>query len=212
VSASLRRSVVEKAPGRGDAPLWLAPALGACLVRVQGTEFQPPRANTESAQFRLLASRSSGCFSKTSLILSRRRPFSRRNVSGSADAGVVAANLSGVAAGLGGGCSSELGFCGMSGKSGGRVGGLTGGGSGWGNVVVWFGHGVSPRDVRLNHGRTSFVPASFYGVRAPPREGSEVLRSDFVVSGKRRRRRDCHFIRKPMVRGDAALASTVASF
>src|ERR1700729_1813108 len=36
---------------------------------------------------------------------------------------------------------------------------------GLGNVIVWFGHGVSPRDVRLNHGRTSFVPASFYGVR-----------------------------------------------
>ena len=83
---------------------------------------------------------------------------------------------------------------------------------GRGNVVVWFRHGVSPRDVRLNHGRTSFVPASFYGVRAPPPRGSEVLRSDFVVSGKRRRRRDCHFGRNPIVRGDAALASTVASF
>jgi hypothetical protein len=43
----------------------------------------------------------------------------------------VPATLSGVAEGSGGGCNLELGFCGMSGKSGGRVGGLTGGGSGW---------------------------------------------------------------------------------
>jgi hypothetical protein len=48
----------------------------------------------------------------------------------SAGAGTVPATLSGVAEGSGAGCNSELGFCAMSGKSGGRVGGLTGGGSG----------------------------------------------------------------------------------
>jgi hypothetical protein len=49
----------------------------------------------------------------------------------SAAAGVLPATLSGVAEGSEGGCNSELGFCGISGKSGGRVGGLTGGGSFW---------------------------------------------------------------------------------
>jgi hypothetical protein len=39
--------------------------------------------------------------------------------------------LSAVVEGSEGGCNSELGFCGISGKSGGRVGGLTGGVSGW---------------------------------------------------------------------------------
>jgi hypothetical protein len=51
---------------------------------------------------------------------------------GSAGADVVPATLSGVAEGGGGGCSSELGFRGMSGKSGGRVGGVTGAGAGRG--------------------------------------------------------------------------------
>jgi hypothetical protein len=50
----------------------------------------------------------------------------------SAESGVAPATLSGVAEGGGGGCSSELGFCGMSGKSGGKVGGVTGGGAGRG--------------------------------------------------------------------------------
>jgi hypothetical protein len=45
---------------------------------------------------------------------------------------VVPATLSGFAKGSGEGCNSELGFCGMSGKSGGKVGGRTGGASGWG--------------------------------------------------------------------------------
>jgi hypothetical protein len=49
---------------------------------------------------------------------------------GSAGAGTMPATLSGFAEGSGAGCNSELGFCAMSGKSGGRVGGLTGGGSG----------------------------------------------------------------------------------
>jgi hypothetical protein len=53
----------------------------------------------------------------------------------------VPASLSAVAEGLGGGCNSELGFCGMSGKSGGRIGGLTGGGSGWG--MSSFGLGMA---------------------------------------------------------------------
>jgi hypothetical protein len=53
----------------------------------------------------------------------------------------VPATLSGVAEGSGGGCNSELGFCGMSGKSGGRVGGLTGGGSGW--RLSWSGLGMA---------------------------------------------------------------------
>jgi hypothetical protein len=44
---------------------------------------------------------------------------------GFAEAHVVPRTSSGVAEGGGGGCNSELGFCGMSGKSGGRVGGVT---------------------------------------------------------------------------------------
>jgi hypothetical protein len=43
----------------------------------------------------------------------------------------VPAILSAAEEGSGGGCNSELGFCAISGKSGGRVGGLTGGGSTW---------------------------------------------------------------------------------
>ena len=38
----------------------------------------------------------------------------------------VPATLSGAPEGSGGGCNSELGFCGMSGKSGGRIGGHNG--------------------------------------------------------------------------------------
>jgi hypothetical protein len=49
---------------------------------------------------------------------------------GSSGAGVAPATLSGAAEGSGSGCNSELGFCGMSGKSGGRTDGLTGSGSG----------------------------------------------------------------------------------
>lgn len=57
------------------------------------------------------------------------RPFS---TSDSVVSGDVPATSSGVADGGAGGCSSELGFCGMSGKSGGKVGGVTGGGAGKG--------------------------------------------------------------------------------
>jgi len=83
-----------------------------------------------------VASLSSGCFFKTELILYRRRTFLRRNssfvmasgVSSSGGEVFMPATLSGVAEGGGDGCNSELGFCGMSGKSGGNVGGVTGGG------------------------------------------------------------------------------------
>jgi hypothetical protein len=49
-----------------------------------------------------------------------------------AGSSVVPATSPGVAEGGGGGCSSEFGFCGTSGKSGGRVGGVTGAGAGRG--------------------------------------------------------------------------------
>src|ERR1700689_1699756 len=58
-----------------------------------------------------------------------------------AEADVVPRTLSEVAEGGEGGCNSELGFCGMSGKSGGRVGGVTGAGRCvLGSSVIWFGH------------------------------------------------------------------------
>jgi hypothetical protein len=75
--------------------------------------------------------------------------FLRRNVSGSAGAGVVPATLPGVAEGSEGGCNSELGFCGMSGKSGGRIGGLTGGGSGEGLSLSSLGMALVLREIRL---------------------------------------------------------------
>ena len=61
VAAAARRGVGKPSPvnrqkdtqGPGDARLWLVPALAACLVPVQGMEFQPPRASPESAPFRL---------------------------------------------------------------------------------------------------------------------------------------------------------------
>jgi hypothetical protein len=61
----------------------------------------------------------------------------------------VPETLSGVAEGSEGGCNSELGFCGMSGKSGGRVGGLKGGGSGWGLSSSGLGMALVLEDVRL---------------------------------------------------------------
>ena len=51
--------------------------------------------------------------------------------------------------GSGGGCNSELGFCGMSGKSGGQSCRPNRRGFKLGSIVVWFGHGVNPRDMRL---------------------------------------------------------------
>jgi len=105
-----------------------------------------------------VASLSSGCCSRTELIFSRSRAFLRRNssflmasgVSGSAGAGVVPATLSGVTEGSEGGCNSELGFCGNVGeiwrqswRSNGRRFGV---GS---SLVVGFGHGVCPQEVRL---------------------------------------------------------------
>jgi hypothetical protein len=61
----------------------------------------------------------------------------------------VPATLSWVADGSEGGCNSELGFCGMSGKSGGRGRGVTGAGAGRGLLSSGLGI-VSPRrDVRL---------------------------------------------------------------
>ena len=83
-----------------------------------------------------VVSLSSGCWVRTELIFSRRRAFLLLNSSFALSSGVsdnpsvVPATLSAAAKDSGGGCNSELGFCGMSGKSGGRVGGLTGGGSG----------------------------------------------------------------------------------
>jgi hypothetical protein len=89
-----------------------------------------------------VASLSSGCRSRTESIFSRRRPF-RLLISSfalpsglSGNSTVVPATRSGVAEGSGGGCNTELGFCGMSGKSGGR-GGWSDRGR-WG--FVWFGH------------------------------------------------------------------------
>ena len=74
------------------------------------------------------------------------RPFLTSDSAGSR---VAPATWSGVAEGSGGGCNSELGFCGMSGKSGGRVGGLTGGGSGWGLSSSGLGMALVLEDVRL---------------------------------------------------------------
>jgi hypothetical protein len=99
-----------------------------------------------------ITSRSSGCLSTTSLILSRRRAFLRRNVSGSRGAGVAPSILSGLAKGSGGGCNFDGGFCGMSGKSGGSGDGLTGG-LGSSHLGITF----LPRTVS-QRGANSFVP------------------------------------------------------
>jgi hypothetical protein len=58
---------------------------------------------------------------------------------GSAGAGAVPATVCGAAEGGGGGCRSELGFCGMSGKSGGSVGDVTGAGGGRGSYTSGLG-------------------------------------------------------------------------
>jgi hypothetical protein len=99
----------------------------------------------------------------------------------SAAAGVRPATLSGVAEGSEGGCNSELGFCGISGKSGDRVGGLTGGGSFW---ALWpFGWGIASvlKTLRLTGsnlvcsdellGRIDWVAA----MRGPGESYSEVI-------------------------------------
>jgi len=64
--------------------------------------------------------------------------------------GVVPATFSGVAEGSEGGCNSELRFCGMSGKSGGRAGGLMGGGSDWGLSSSGLGMALVPRRCEAN--------------------------------------------------------------
>jgi hypothetical protein len=114
-----------------------------------------------------VASLSSGCRTRIELIFSRRRAFlflssSFATPSGvSGNSTVVPATWSGVAERSEGGCNSELGFCGISGKSGGRVGGLTGGGSFWA-LAVWLGHCVSPQDIEANRVEPRLFPMSVW--------------------------------------------------